>query len=354
MKQENEIIVSIIIPVKNGEQYLEETLISLFNQKCEGLLLEISIYDDGSIDKTDEIIKKWRDIFVNNNFLFVHSKATTSGGVAYAKHQAIIQSCGEYLCFNDSDDISEEQRVIKQLKFILNENNPKNVLIGTKFNRIPVDSTIRFTRWGNSLSDEQLLTQCYTSNGPTVIAPTWFMSRELYDNVGGFRIDIPKGFPEDLDLFYKILKKGGKIKRVPDYLVTYRYHPNCATFNINENTIWDMRVNEISNVILSKWNSFSIWSVGKQGKKFFRSLSLENQNKVQAFCDCDKKKLGRNYLEVYDEKKRLVTYRIPIVPISEIEPPVVICVKLDMTNGHLEKYIDIKNWVEGRDFFHFS
>uniref|UniRef100_A0A0N5C8I0 Glyco_trans_2-like domain-containing protein n=1 Tax=Strongyloides papillosus TaxID=174720 RepID=A0A0N5C8I0_STREA len=357
MKEENNLVVSVIIPVKNGEDYLDDTLKALLNQRCEGnVQLEISIYDDASVDRTDEIIKKWKDIFLKENYLFIHSKAKTNklGGVAYAKHQAIIQSTGEYLCFNDSDDISSVDRIDKQLKFILMNETPFNILLGSNFIRIPHDSTVRFTRWANNLTEKQLMVQCYTSNGPTVIAPTWFMSKKLYDAVGGFKTDIVSGFPEDLDFFYRALRKGVIVKKVPYNLVTYRYHSNCATFNVNEKTIWEMRVREVSEIVLSKWTSFSIWSAGKQGKLFFRSLREEEKNKVQAFCDCDEKKIGRQFLEIYDEKLRLVTHRIPIVPISKIKAPVLICVKLDLTNGCLENYINKKNWIEGRDFFHFS
>ncbi|CEF65668.1 UDP-GlcNAc:betaGal beta-1,3-N-acetylglucosaminyltransferase-like protein 1 [Strongyloides ratti] len=357
MNRKSKLRVSVIVPVKNGEHYLDNTLKALLNQKCdENVQLEISIYDDASNDRTNEIITKWENIFVEKNFFFIHSKAMTneSGGVAHAKHQAIIQSTGEYLCFNDSDDISAFDRIDKQLRYILMNDEPFNVLLGCNFTRIPCDSTVRFTRWGNNLTDEQLMTQCYTSNGPTVIAPTWFMSRKLYDNVGGFKTNIPKGFPEDLDFFYRALRKGVLIKKVPNNLVTYRYHQNCATFNIHEKTIWYMRVREITEVVLSKWKSFSIWSAGKQGKLLFRSLGEEEKSKVQAFCDCDGKKINRKFLEIYDEKLRKVTHRIPIVPISEIKAPVIICVKLDLTNGCLENYINKKNWKEGRDFFHFS
>jgi hypothetical protein len=78
--------------------------------------------------------------------------------------------------------------------------------------------------------------------------------------------------------------------------------------------------------VLSKWDSFTIWSVGRDGKKFFNSLSVENQNKVPgplcvvcgvlaeqyrqltatidgskvaAFCDIDPKKIGTKHTTRY-------------------------------------------------------
>lgn len=54
-------------------------------------------------------------------------------------------------------------------------------LIGSKFQREPEDSTIRYTKWANSLTDKQLNEQIYTSHGPTVIMPTWFCHREIFE-----------------------------------------------------------------------------------------------------------------------------------------------------------------------------
>ena len=56
--------------------------------------------------------------------------------------------------------------------------------------------------------------QIYTSHGPTLIAPTWFMSRKLYDAVGGFDESRAFGYPEDLKFFYDALKLGVKLIRV--------------------------------------------------------------------------------------------------------------------------------------------
>ena len=58
--------------------------------------------------------------------------------------------------------------------------NP-NAIVGSQFERNPLDSTVRYTQWANNLSSEQLNVQIYTSHGPTVIMPTWFTSREVFD-----------------------------------------------------------------------------------------------------------------------------------------------------------------------------
>ena len=53
--------------------------------------------------------------------------------------------------------------------------------MGSRFHRDPVGSTERFTNWANNITQHQLITQIYTSHGPTVIMPTWFCHRNVFE-----------------------------------------------------------------------------------------------------------------------------------------------------------------------------
>jgi hypothetical protein len=175
------------------------------------------------------------------------------------------------LCFQDADDIMYTDRISCQLKKALEiEKQGKLPFIGSSFERLPLDSTSRYTRWANNLTQEELITQIYTAFGPTLIAPTWFISRKIYNNVGGFNETMDKGFPEDLDFYYKALCLPIQLYRIQNPLLIYRYHSECATFSVDEKTIWDIRIKQIEKDILSKWKNFTIWNAGKQGKKLYK------------------------------------------------------------------------------------
>uniref|UniRef100_A0AC35TUC2 Glyco_trans_2-like domain-containing protein n=1 Tax=Rhabditophanes sp. KR3021 TaxID=114890 RepID=A0AC35TUC2_9BILA len=342
------------MPIKNGEPFLEEAFDALSKQDQFEGNLEISVYDDGSTDATPEIIKKWSDKFKEMGIRFVSERGKESNGAGYSKNMCVKNCTGKYLLFNDCDDISKPSRLSTQFNFLNSQDEPDKLLVGSGFERSPVDSTARYTRWSNNLDKEQLTRQIFTSHGPTIIAPTWFMTKRLFEDIGGFEGSIKVGFPEDLHFFYKVIRKGISICKIPETLVVYRYHENCTTFKVLENTIWQMRVDELCATVLNNLSQFSIWSVGKQGKRFFRSLPDTEKAKVKAFCDVDIKKLKRPFFEMYDDKIRKVTYRIPIVSVCDIKPPVIVCVKLDMTDQVLEKSIDDKKWTEGFHFIHFN
>ena len=52
-------------------------------------------------------------------------------------------------------------------------------------------------------------------------------------------------------------------------------------------TIWEARVKAIVDYVISHWKQFTIWNAGKEGRRFYRSLSHDNQQKVMFTGSCD-------------------------------------------------------------------
>ncbi|XP_053903273.1 UDP-GlcNAc:betaGal beta-1,3-N-acetylglucosaminyltransferase-like protein 1 isoform X2 [Malaclemys terrapin pileata] len=238
------------------------------------------------------------------------------------------------------------------LDSIIGEGCRIQVIIGCQVRREPLDSTERYTRWINNLTPGQLLTQVFTSHGPTVIMPTWFCSREWFCHVGKFD-EGGKGVPEDLLFFYEHIRKGGGVFRVDQCLLQYRYHPQAATHSVLEGTIWNHRVRFLEDRALKHWTSFTIWNAGKQGRKLYRSLSTANQKKVAAFCDVDENKIAKGFY-TYQESKERPKPQIPIQHFRDATPPFIICVKLDLTGGGFEENLATLHLKEGLDYHHFN
>ncbi|XP_041501755.1 UDP-GlcNAc:betaGal beta-1,3-N-acetylglucosaminyltransferase-like protein 1 isoform X4 [Microtus oregoni] len=225
-------------------------------------------------------------------------------------------------------------------------------IIGCQVRRDPPDSTERYTRWINQLTSDQLLTQVFTSHGPTVIMPTWFCSRAWFSHVGLFD-EGGQGVPEDLLFFYEHLRKGGGVFRVDHNLLLYRYHPYAATHSVLEVTIWTHRVHFLEEQVLPRWKCFTIWNAGKQGRRLYRSLTAASRCKVVAFCDVDENKIGKGFY-CHEESQERPKPKVPILHFQAARSPFVICVKLDLTGGAFEDNLKSLNLQEGRDFVHFS
>lgn len=93
----NKIDLSIIVPAYNVEQYIEQCVISLLDQKTK-YQYEILIVDDGSTDHTADILKKFAD---KKNVHVIHQK---NRGLSGARNRALEKFNGRYLMFVDSDD----------------------------------------------------------------------------------------------------------------------------------------------------------------------------------------------------------------------------------------------------------
>uniref|UniRef100_A0A336LKZ0 CSON013667 protein n=1 Tax=Culicoides sonorensis TaxID=179676 RepID=A0A336LKZ0_CULSO len=350
--------VSVIITVFNGEKWIKSCFSSIYDQKFSpDFAVEIIVFDDASNDDTSKQVMGWKTKFMEKNIelIFIPSIFTEPKGVGYGRNIAVKNSNGNWLCFQDIDDIMMPNRILNQLGagVLLGE----STIIGSKFIRNPKDSTHRFTKWANNLPPDKLSVQIYTSHGPTLIMPTWFMHRNVFDLVGGFAED-GKGTPEDLIFFYNHLNLGGQLFRIEEPLLEYTYHSEATSFSVKSETIDNIRLkqlikSELNDVKKNYRDGFMIWNAGRQGRKFYRSLPDKWQNRVVAFCDVDSKLIGTKFNH-FEPNLRKNIRSIPIISYTNLKPPVIICMKLDLTNGEFEHNLNSMNLVEGQDYILFS
>lgn len=104
--QNNEIKISVIIPVYNTSQYLEKCLNSVINQSLKEI--EIICVNDGSTDNSLEILKKYEE--KDNRIKIINKK---NGGLTSARNKAINITSGEYCLNVDSDDWIKENYLEK-------------------------------------------------------------------------------------------------------------------------------------------------------------------------------------------------------------------------------------------------
>lgn len=93
-------VISVIVPVYNGEKYLRETIKSILVQTFSDF--ELIIIDDGSIDSTSEICE---ELAKCDDRIVVYYQQNK--GVSAARNEGIRKANGKYVCFIDSDDYVE-------------------------------------------------------------------------------------------------------------------------------------------------------------------------------------------------------------------------------------------------------
>lgn len=115
----NEPLVSVIIPTYNRGRLILDSVNSVLNQTHKNI--ELIVVDDCSTDDTKEIIESLKD------FRIKYIKLEKNSGACVARNKGIEKSTGEFIAFNDSDDLWLPEKIYRQLDF-LNKNNADIVL----------------------------------------------------------------------------------------------------------------------------------------------------------------------------------------------------------------------------------
>lgn len=113
----NNPLVSIIMPAFNVEKYISESIESVINQTYKNW--ELIIIDDGSSDKTYEIIKEFE---LRDNRIKPIFRKNNSGRPSIAKNEAYEKIKGEFIAFLDSDDLWLENKLEIQVNMMINNN----------------------------------------------------------------------------------------------------------------------------------------------------------------------------------------------------------------------------------------
>jgi glycosyltransferase involved in cell wall biosynthesis len=105
--------ISVIIPCYNAEKFIEETLNSVFAQtECS---FEIIAINDGSTDRTEGIIKTYKD----SRLRLINQK---NSGVSVARNVGLKNSDGDFVIFFDADDLMSAQFLSARVNMLTQEN----------------------------------------------------------------------------------------------------------------------------------------------------------------------------------------------------------------------------------------
>lgn len=107
----NNNLISIIIPCYNQGRFLNETILSVYNQTYSNW--ECIIINDGSTDDSEEIVNRW--VVKDNRFKYFYKE---NAGVSSARNLGLEKVNGNYIQFLDSDDIILSTKISKSIEAI--------------------------------------------------------------------------------------------------------------------------------------------------------------------------------------------------------------------------------------------
>jgi len=209
------VLISVVIPVYNGEKYLRECIASAVNQRPFDKF-EVIVVDDGSTDKTAEICMEFaRSI----NYVYKEN-----GGTASALNAGITLSKGQFIHWLSADDVLLDNALSQMLQWVSDNDfkKRKDTIYYTHYHVI--------NQYGEFLRDFKEpvrpvkdLWAFFFGNGSTSL-----IHREIFEKVGNF--DTGLAHSEDYEFWLRCtMLHDIKMTLIPLYTINYRNHPDQMT-----------------------------------------------------------------------------------------------------------------------------
>ncbi len=200
-------VVSVLLPVFNGQNYVEAAVHSILGQTFTDF--EFIIIDDGSTDGTLELLQQFRQ---DQRVVLVSRE---NRGLVETLNEGIRMARGQWIARMDADDISLPHRFARQLKWI--EDTEADIcgswvkFFGTRDQRV-----LRHPQSDQAIKRGLMFGTMFAH--PTVLIRTELARQLLYD--GRWEKC------EDYDLWERAARLNCRMANVPEVLLLYRQHPH--------------------------------------------------------------------------------------------------------------------------------
>lgn len=205
-------LISCIVPVFNGERYLEKTLDSILGQTYQPI--EIIVVNDGSTDKTKTIVDKY-----SNKVSYYWQ---LNAGTAAARNRGLDVAKGEFVAFLDADDLWHPKKLEIQIDRF--KANPKLDFCITNVQNF----------WIPELAEEEKQFKDHYRSQPLpgYTTHTLLARQTLFEKIGQFNITLRHS--DDTEWFLRASEQGSFMELLPDVLVFRRIHQNNLSRQQNE------------------------------------------------------------------------------------------------------------------------
>lgn len=212
-------LVSVCIPVYNGEAFLSQALGSIVAQSYSEW--ELIIADDGSTDRTPNVVKEFQKTCTHCVSYIRHE---TNRGLPTARNTVIGAAKGKYIAFIDADDLWREDH-LNSLVTVAERRNVDLTFSGTLLFRSETGQPQ--TTCVPSPADLNDLPVALYAGRLSILPSSTLLRRDAFDRFGPFCQDFPHA--NDTEYWLRILRAGGSIGYTGAVTCLYRKHPGAMS-----------------------------------------------------------------------------------------------------------------------------
>ncbi len=207
--------VSVIIPAYNAERYIAEAVDSVLAQTWPDV--ECIVVDDGSTDRTSDIVKRYGDRVK----YFYQKNAERSA----ARNRGITESSGAFIAFLDADDYIAPKKVEEQITFL--DTHPECDVVYSRVLYFRDKGSRSFHEINRPSLTGDILDKLLYRNFINLSSP--LLRRAVIDNCGGF--DTSLSYNEDWEFWLRLAVSGIRFGFVDACHLFYRVHSGNTSIN---------------------------------------------------------------------------------------------------------------------------
>lgn len=267
--------------VYNGECYLQESIDSILTQTFDDF--EFLIINDGSRDSTREIICSYDDprIRLIENEQNIGLTRSLNKGLQLAK--------GEFIARQDADDISEPERLAKQVAFL--ETYPEVALVGSWYKKIDAQ--------GSLIGERKLPCDCTQIRWdilfycPFVHSAVMFRKQTFAEQIGLYNEAFL--YSQDYDLWWRIARRL-QVANINEYLMKLRINPLSMTVtygNIVDDEPLQIKIDNIGHLL--RYDEAKKYSDGS----VFKAMTLLWIGSPNQLKEIDRQQLNNTIQEIF-------------------------------------------------------
>jgi hypothetical protein len=334
-----DIAISVLLPVRDAALTLDEAMASVLAQSLREI--EVVAVDDGSVDGSGERLEVWaaRD-------RRVRVLRGPARGLVAALNEGIGACRAPLVARMDADDICHPERLAAQHAFL--GDHPALGVVGSLVEGRTLDGQplgpgmARYLAWSNRLCEAAAIARERFIESP-LVHPSVLVRRAVLED--GYRAG---PFPEDYELWLRLLGQGVAMAKVPRVLLTWRERPDRATRRDPRYAPAGHRALKVSVLLagpLAGNRPVLFWGAGLEGKPLLRALAARCP--IPAVVDVNPRKLGNRI----HGAAVVPPAALPALRAAHPDAVVLVAVGVPSARAEIRAVLEPLGLVEGRSFF---
>ena len=326
--------LSVLLPVRDAAPWLGASLASLWRQTFADF--EVVAIDDGSRDRTGDLLE--REAAREPRLRVTH---TPPRGLPAALAAAHGLARAPLLARHDADDLSHRERFALQVEFLRAQ--PRVAVVGARLRLFPAAAVRpgmrRWAAWHNDLLEHDEIAREVLVESPLAHG-TALLRRRAVESAGGW---VDRGWPEDLDLWWRLLAGGARFAKLPRVLYAWRQHAASATWRAPASArerLLAFKLEALGQGLLRDRREVSLVGVGSSLREWSTALAGSGR-RVHAL------ELGRPLSPGSGERVREAARSVPS---GGLQPPIVLVFGAVAARRRWREVLTAARFREGRDF----